>query len=147
MPFVQICFFPPIQVEKLGTSFTEAPKCATVALRSPSSPTRRISDFLASSRGPNLKKPFVSHYPRSEALKKPSCHSNQTLNYSEFQTSNPFASIFIGFSNWRKDFPSRVPKIPEWNSGECLALKSGLRGLRVPDSKFDSTKELLCMWA
>ncbi|GBN06458.1 hypothetical protein AVEN_214287-1 [Araneus ventricosus] len=45
--------FPPIQVEKLGTSFTEAPKCTTVALRSPYSsfPTLSSSDFLASSRG------------------------------------------------------------------------------------------------
>ncbi|GBN48505.1 hypothetical protein AVEN_4125-1, partial [Araneus ventricosus] len=54
-------FFSPIQVERLGTSFTEAPKCASLALRFPysSSPTWRISDFLASSRGPNLGRIFV----------------------------------------------------------------------------------------
>ncbi|GBO39779.1 hypothetical protein AVEN_262739-1 [Araneus ventricosus] len=55
-------FFPPIQVERLGTSFTDAPKCASLALRFPysSSPTWRISDFLASSLGPNLAEPLFS---------------------------------------------------------------------------------------
>ncbi|GBN95755.1 hypothetical protein AVEN_87643-1 [Araneus ventricosus] len=48
-----------------GFRFTEAPKSATVALRCPysSSPTRRISDFLSSSRGPNLGRTFVLPLP------------------------------------------------------------------------------------
>ncbi|GBM81292.1 hypothetical protein AVEN_242403-1 [Araneus ventricosus] len=41
-------FFPPIQVERLSTSFTEAAKCATVALRSPSSSS------------PAVRKPWVA---------------------------------------------------------------------------------------
>ncbi|GBO45449.1 hypothetical protein AVEN_231664-1 [Araneus ventricosus] len=65
-------FFKPIQVEKLGTPFTEAPKCATSALRFPysSSPTRWISDFLASSRGPNLGKTFVFPLPSQRGPQK-----------------------------------------------------------------------------
>ncbi|GBO26699.1 hypothetical protein AVEN_156377-1 [Araneus ventricosus] len=64
-------------------------------------PTRRISDFyfqhdLASSQGLNLEEAFV---PATLEAKRPSVHSNQNSNYSEFQTSNPFAPIFIGFSH------------------------------------------------
>ncbi|GBN96508.1 hypothetical protein AVEN_84904-1 [Araneus ventricosus] len=67
-----------------------------------SSPKRWIFDFtfnmVQSRRGvPISAKPLFSRYPRSEILKRPSGHSNQISNYLEFQTSNPFAPIFIGF--------------------------------------------------
>ncbi|GBN14895.1 hypothetical protein AVEN_29940-1 [Araneus ventricosus] len=65
MPLVpSLVFLPPIRVEKLGTSFTEAPKCITVALRSPTPPPHtadfRISSLAARSQSrQNLCSPAI----------------------------------------------------------------------------------------
>ncbi|GBM71391.1 hypothetical protein AVEN_248591-1 [Araneus ventricosus] len=88
----------PIQVEKLGTSFPESPKCATVAFRSPSSPTRRISDFPASLRGPNLGKTFVFPLPSQRGPQK--AHQAIPIRLQTIQNSKhpihlqQFSSIF-----------------------------------------------------
>ncbi|GBM82831.1 hypothetical protein AVEN_180918-1 [Araneus ventricosus] len=72
IPFVpRLVFYRPFKSKNQACHSLEAPKCPTtssgrgsedrsVVLRSPysSSPTRRISDFLASSRGFNLGRPF-----------------------------------------------------------------------------------------
>ncbi|GBM66848.1 hypothetical protein AVEN_128521-1 [Araneus ventricosus] len=74
--------FPPIQVEILRTSFTEAPNCATVALRSPIPPPPPHGRFPI----------FYRQIP-----KRTPGHSNQTSNYSEFYQFNPSEPIAIGF--------------------------------------------------
>ncbi|GBN34000.1 hypothetical protein AVEN_143997-1 [Araneus ventricosus] len=69
MPFLpRPVSFPSVQVERLGMSFTEAPKCATVALRPPHL-LPHTADFRFSSL-PNLGRAFVLPLPSQRGPEK-----------------------------------------------------------------------------
>ncbi|GBO07550.1 hypothetical protein AVEN_188744-1 [Araneus ventricosus] len=76
---------------------------------------------LTSSLGPNLGSSFDFPLPSQRGLKRLSDHSNLISNYSELQNFQSSTPNFIGFPHCRKVFPSHVPKIADWNSGECPA--------------------------
>ncbi|GBM77121.1 hypothetical protein AVEN_250480-1 [Araneus ventricosus] len=86
---------------------------------SPPPPNGEFPSSLASSRDPNIGRTFVFSLPSRRGLQRPSAHSNQTSNYSEFHRFNPFAPIFIGFQHWRKVFSSVFQKF--WNSAAVNA--------------------------
>ncbi|GBN21717.1 hypothetical protein AVEN_204711-1 [Araneus ventricosus] len=76
---------------------------------------------LASFWGNNLGSSIVFSLLSQRGVKRPSGHSNLISNYSEFQLFQFSKPNFIGFPQWRKVFPSRIPKIAEWNNCECPA--------------------------
>ncbi|GBM11359.1 hypothetical protein AVEN_33269-1 [Araneus ventricosus] len=116
MPFVTILvYFTPIQVEKLGTSFTEAPECATVTLRPPSSSSSppslppfhcsfpssfpllpHMEDFLFSSLVSKSQSRQNLSFPATLAARPSSNHPirSQTIRNIQF-----ICKLFIGFSN------------------------------------------------
>ncbi|GBO01367.1 hypothetical protein AVEN_245330-1 [Araneus ventricosus] len=86
-----------------------------------SSPSQLISDFLSSSRGPNLGRTVVFRLASQRGPQKAI-----RLLQSDFKLFG-IPTLPFRYANFHrvftltKAFLSRVPNIPVWNSGECPA--------------------------